>query len=91
MKERVVAHFGGMVQGVGFRYTTVHIARAFPGLVGYVRNLCDGRVEVVAEAEEDELGRFVEEVKGEMGGYVRDVSVRCETATGEFNGFGVRF
>jgi acylphosphatase len=55
--KTLVAIVDGMVQGVGFRYATVRQARAL-GLTGTVRNLADGRVEVVAEGEEQRLARL---------------------------------
>ena len=54
--------FAGHVQGVGFRYTVERIARRFR-VTGYVRNLRDGRVEVVAEGASEELGRFVAQIE----------------------------
>ena len=56
----VVAHrflVQGRVQGVGFRFFTEDAARR-EGLAGFVRNLADGRVEVVAEGEREALRRF---------------------------------
>jgi signal transduction histidine kinase len=49
-RKTLHARVEGVVQGVGFRYSTVHQARRL-GLRGYVRNLWDGSVEVVAESE----------------------------------------
>ena len=55
-------HYEGRVQGVGFRYTVKNIARGFD-VTGTVRNLPDGRVELVAVAEDpDELQAFLEEI-----------------------------
>lgn len=82
--------FGGRVQGVGFRYTTERIARGFR-VTGYVRNLVDGRVEVVAEGESGELDRLIAAIEQAMAGYVRERQGRDEPATGEFSGFSVRF
>ena len=81
--------FSGHVQGVGFRYTTRSTARSFD-VTGYVRNMPDGRVELVAEGAEDELERLVQAVRDEMGGYIRDQQVTSSPANGEFADFGVR-
>ena len=49
-RERRRVVFSGRVQGVGFRFTCQSLARGFD-VAGYVRNLADGRVELVAEGE----------------------------------------
>ncbi|HEY8965736.1 MAG TPA: acylphosphatase [Candidatus Methylacidiphilales bacterium] len=71
MKKRLTAHFEGRVQGVGFRLTTTRIAAGYD-VTGTVRNLDDGRVEVVAEGEEEELRAFLEGIaEGPLGHHVR--------------------
>lgn len=79
----------GMVQGVGFRYATVRQARAL-GLKGVVRNLEDGRVEVVAEGEEERLSRLEAWLAhGPAGARVRAVDSRREPFRGVYSGFDV--
>ncbi len=62
--------YSGHVQGVGFRYTTRSIARDYE-VTGYVRNLADGSVEVVAEGPVDQLDGFLEEVSDRLSGHIR--------------------
>ena len=88
MTTRKTIHFSGHVQGVGFRYTAQAIAREF-AVVGYVKNLADGRVELGVEGEESEIGRFVERIREHMGGYIRHVDTSASAATGEFTDFRV--
>ena len=88
-KQRLAVTFSGTVQGVGFRYTTVRIARGFPALTGYVRNLTDGRVELIAEGEAVELREFCDAVTHAMKGHIRESAEHNEEATGEFQGFGI--
>ncbi len=83
-------YFRGMVQGVGFRYTTAHLAGSYD-VGGYVRNLPDGRVELVAEGLVQEVEAFLEAVGQAMMEYIREADVREEAATGEFSGFGIRY
>ena len=87
---RQEALFDGRVQGVGFRYTTRQAAARFC-VTGYVRNLPDGRVLVVAEGAADEIERFIGAVSAEMGRYIRGVTSKSCPATGEFADFDVRF
>jgi acylphosphatase len=84
-------YFSGRVQGVGFRYTCRTIARGFQ-VGGYVRNLPDGRVELLAEGEPDELDEFVRAIQSEMNSYIKDATIES-AATGDYplTDFSVRF
>lgn len=53
-----LVHYSGRVQGVGFRVTVADIARGF-AVAGWVRNLPDGRVQLLAEGTEAEVERFL--------------------------------
>lgn len=56
--ERAVIRVDGYVQGVGFRWWTMDLAREL-GLVGRAENLPDGRVEVIAQASTQALGVLI--------------------------------
>ena len=88
-KLRKSVHYTGRVQGVGFRYTARAIAGRFD-VAGFVRNLPDGRVELVAEGEPHELAVFLDEVRERIGVQIRDEKVDTQPATGEFTGFEIR-
>lgn len=53
--------FGGRVQGVGFRYATKQIAKGFD-VCGSVKNLDDGKVELILQGESGEVEAFVDEL-----------------------------
>ena len=90
-KKRVHVFWTGRVQGVGFRYTAESVALTL-GLAGWVRNLPDGRVEAVAEGVEKELKSFVGQIAaGPMRVHIRQTTVDWESATGEFDGFRIKF
>jgi acylphosphatase len=80
--------FCGRVQGVGFRYTTRRIARGF-SVTGFVKNLADGTVELVACGTAPEIQRFLDEVKAEFSGNIDSVEDES-TAAVEFVGFEIR-
>lgn len=82
--------FGGRVQGVGFRFNTAAVARSFD-VTGYVRNLPDGRVELVAEGESAELDRFIQSVRERMQDFIRDVKIDSTDANGQFDSFEIRY
>lgn len=87
--QRRTYFFSGHVQGVGFRYTAQHLARNHP-VTGYVRNLPDGRVELVIEGEAGDMDALLDAIKRQMEGFVRQIDVSEGKATGEFTGFGIR-
>jgi acylphosphatase len=88
-KERRTILYSGMVQGVGFRFTTV---RALAGVAvsGYVRNLADGRVEMVVEGEPEAIAEALKRVRRTLSSYIRNETQTVAAATGEFNGFEIR-
>ncbi|OQX53585.1 MAG: hypothetical protein B5M48_03140 [Candidatus Omnitrophica bacterium 4484_213] len=91
MISRIHLFYSGYVQGVGFRFTAERIALSL-GLKGWVKNLRDGRVEVVAEGEKGLLEDFMQQIqKSFLGRYIRDVEVAWEEATGEFESFEIGF
>lgn len=91
MKKRIQVYYDGMVQGVGFRFTAERVALNL-GLRGWVKNLFDGRVEVVAEGKEQDLVDFLHKVKnGPMKPYIRGTDVTWQEATGEFRDFTISF
>ena len=83
-------HYEGRVQGVGFRYTVCRVAGTY-SVTGYVRNLPDGRVLLVAEGAAEELDRFLAAVGTAMERYIRGVQQTTRPATGQFSDFGVRY
>ncbi len=88
---RVQALFKGTVQGVGFRFLTERVAQRF-GLVGFVRNLANGDVEVVAEGQRETLDEFLATLQsGSLGRYITAIDKSWGPPTGEFEDFGIRF
>ena len=90
MKKLIRAYYSGRVQGVSFRYTAEDIACEL-GVTGWVKNLRDGRVEVVAEADEEVLKDFLSRINHYFSSYIRDSDIQWQPATGEFKDFGIRF
>jgi acylphosphatase len=80
--------YTGHVQGVGFRYTVVGLAKHFP-VTGYVRNLASGDVELVVEGSAEQVEAFLEAVADRMAGYIQGTNVR-EQPAGGYQGFTIR-
>ena len=86
---RVLVHYSGRVQGVGFRYTAKQVAAGYE-IVGTVRNLSDGRVELVAEGARDELEAFRLGIRDAgLDGFIRHEDARWAEARSEFRGFEI--
>ena len=91
MRKRATVFYTGRVQGVGFRYTAREIACGYE-VTGYVRNLHDGRVELVAEGSQDEVTGFLEAIRvSQLGSHIRSVDANWNDATGEFRGSEIGF
>ena len=88
--EQRIVHFSGTVQGVGFRYTAVHVARGYD-VTGTVRNLPDGQVACVVEGESAEIDAFLAEIGERMGGYIRNRTEQKAPHSGRFPDFTVAF
>ncbi len=89
--ERVVVHYSGRVQGVGFRATVRQIACGYD-VTGTVRNLADGRVELVAEGAKAELKAFLQGVaESELSGFIAKQAEGWSPGQGNLRGFVIGF
>lgn len=89
--KRLHAFFSGRVQGVGFRYTAQRIAEDF-SVTGFIRNLPDGRVELLVEGEEKDLEVFLQKIrKSFLARYIGGVEARWLESSGEFQGFKITY
>lgn len=89
MMQRRMYHFTGRVQGVGFRYTVQNLAQQY-AVTGYVKNLPDGRVELLLEGDEPEMDALIQAIQQKMEGFIRKMALNTAPATGEFRGFSIR-
>jgi len=90
MAKTVQAFYEGRVQGVGFRYTARRIAAGFD-VAGFVRNLADGRVEIVASGDDDEVDGFLEALRdSELAGHIEDAAIAGIANPGGLRGFEIR-
>lgn len=81
----------GRVQGVGFRWFTRQLAQSL-GVKGTVRNLYNGDVEVIAQADRDTLDYFVNKLKeGPRFGYVEEALIEELSDAPSFSSFDVTF
>jgi acylphosphatase len=86
--ERII--FSGEVQGVGFRYTVRSLARRHP-VRGFVRNLPDGTVEVVAQGNQAAINALLADVHEHFRHNIRARQRGPATASEVFDGFEIRF
>ncbi len=89
--KRIHAIVKGKVQGVFYREFTRREAETLE-VTGFVRNLKDGSVEIVAEGEDNKLKEFERRFKkGPLMAFIKDVEIKEEPATAEFDGFDIRY
>lgn len=88
-RRRLTVLYSGRVQGIGFRYTAKTVAAGFD-LTGIIRNLPDGRVELIAEGHRDELEAFRAAILAAgLAGFIRDEQVSWTAAENKFRGFEI--
>ena len=88
-REQVQVYYAGRVQGVGFRATVKRVAHGFE-VTGVVRNLPDGRVELVAEGDRLELEEFQQAIRESgLRAFIRHEEARWAPAKNEFRGFEI--
>ncbi|MBK9989938.1 MAG: acylphosphatase [Verrucomicrobia bacterium] len=81
--------FTGRVQGVGFRYTALQVAKEFE-VSGWVKNLADGRVQLEAEGAPSTVKAFVVALEERMHGYIRKTERKSAKRVPQFAGFDIR-
>ena len=82
--------FSGQVQGVGFRFTTRRHAEAV-GVCGYVRNLSDGDVELVAAGKEVDIAALLKKIDASFGTNVTGVVEEPPPTEVDYAGFQILF
>ena len=75
MPVRKHIYFTGRVQGVGFRYSAIYLARPL-GLTGWVENLWDGRVEMEVQGDEDAITELLRGLRTQRFIIIDDIEIR---------------
>ncbi|OHB55456.1 MAG: hypothetical protein A2Y07_07720 [Planctomycetes bacterium GWF2_50_10] len=88
-KQAKLITFVGTVQGVGFRYTAHRIATHYE-LTGYVRNLFDGGVEMLAQGHSDDIADCIEDLKQSFGQYIRNIDIKDIEPDEQYSEFTIR-
>lgn len=82
-------YYSGDVQGVGFRATAAHLARRHPTVRGWVRNLSDGRVELLADGPAADVEAFLAEVRDRMAAHIDSEDVFPRDPDESLRGFRI--
>ena len=88
--HRAHVFYSGRVQGVGFRYTAERVALEL-GLVGWVKNLPDNRVELVCEGRKEKIEELLRQIAQHLGPYIQRTACDWEKPTHAFKEFSVEF
>ena len=89
MPDRIHVYFTGHVQGIGFRYSVKQLTLEFE-VTGWVKNLPDGRVEMLAEGEHSELEAFQAAIPDAgLRRFIHKTDSDWSQGTGEFKGFEI--
>jgi acylphosphatase len=85
----ISAIFEGKVQGVGFRASVLSLAKGYE-VTGWVKNLSDGRVELFASGEADEIEAFLQGIReSHLAGHIDHENITPATAEPGMRGFRI--
>lgn len=88
-RHRLQVWYSGHVQGVGFRYTVKNLALGYE-VTGTIRNLSDGRVELLADGAKDELKAFQQAIRDSgLGPLIDHEEVTWGSPGNQFRGFAI--
>ncbi len=82
--------FKGHVQGVGFRYSSYRITGGYD-ITGYVRNLPDGTVEMLAQGSQAEVDNCLDEIQAYFSGYIRDCQIKSVPTNPRYDDFRITY
>jgi acylphosphatase len=81
-------YYAGYVQGVGFRYTATQLARDLK-LTGWVRNLSDGRVEVLVQGSKDQVEKFCDCMDHHFETNIQNKQIDFQSTQDSVQGFNI--
>jgi acylphosphatase len=90
--DKIAKHiiFTGHVQGVGFRFTAHRIASRYQ-LTGFVRNLYDGTVEMLAQGSGQDIDNCIQDIKNSFAGYIREALINETPPDPKYKDFRITF
>ncbi len=90
--ETIAKHiiFTGRVQGVGFRFTAHRIALQYD-LAGFVKNLPDGSVEMLAQGDADDVRDYLRDIYESFAAYIRDTKIENTAPAAGYDKFKISF
>jgi len=90
--EVVAKHiiFTGNVQGVGFRFTAYRITTSYD-LAGFVRNLPEGSVEMLAQGKPEDIDNCILDIKDSFAGYIRNTKIEEVPSDPKYTSFNITF
>jgi len=90
--EQTAKHilFSGQVQGVGFRYTANRTAARY-NLTGFVRNLPDGDVEMLAQGPEPDIDHCLADLRDYFSGYIDDAKIEPVPYNSRYTSFRITY
>ncbi len=90
--DQIAKHiiFSGQVQGVGFRFTAFNMAHRHQ-LTGFVRNLPDGSVEMLAQGTAEAVDDCIRDIEEEFSGYIRETKTEEIPPNPQYKDFKITF